>query len=154
MLILTAVKIILLAVSMIAALAWVVVTLRKARVNARKWDRAEPGLTDEIETVTGQPVEYKLKLNASRTVDFTANTIFWVWLAFTRDYLVLVHPDEVGETGSAHLFVSSRKDASVRLLKKRLAELEFKASDTGEAAKLIVFVRPCDYEMLTKRLGG
>lgn len=154
MLILTAVKIILLAVSMIAALAWVVVTLRKARGNARKWDRAEPGLIGEIETVTGQPVEYKLKLNASRTVDFSANTIFWVWLAFTRDCLVLVHPDEVGETGSAHLLVTSRKDASVRLLKKRLAELELKVPATGEATKLVSLVRPCDYEMLAKHLNG
>lgn len=150
----TILKIILLAVSMIAAVAWVVVTLRKASANARKWDKAEPGLTAEIETVTGQPVECKLKLNASYTADYSAGTIFWIWLAFTRDHLVLVHPDEVGETGSAHLFVTSRKDASVRLLKKRLAELELKASDSVETTKLVVFVRPCDYEMLTKCLGG
>ena len=148
------VKIILLAVSAAAALAWVVISIRKALRNAGAWDKAEPGLIEEIETVTGQPVGFRLKLNASRTADFTAGTIFWVWLAFTRDHLVLVHPDEVGDTGSAHLFVTARKDASVRRLKKRFAELELKAPDTGTPVKLNLLVRPRDYESLAKRLDS
>ncbi|WP_418982376.1 hypothetical protein [Alistipes sp.] len=154
MLILAALKIILLAVSITAALVWVVLAIRKARTNTRKWNKAEPGIIREIETVTGQQVECKLKLNASRTADFTANRVFWIWLACTRDHLVLVHPDQVGDTGSAHLFVTSRKDASVRLLEKRFAELEIQAPDAGEAVKLVVLVRPCDYEMLTNYLNG
>lgn len=127
-------KLVLLALTGAAALVWAAAALRKSLAGSRRWDRAEPGIVRQIEAATGQRVEFRQKFNASRTADFTHTSIFWVWLAFTRDCLVLVHPDEIGRAESAHLFVTPRREASIRRLGRRHAELTLAPSAKGEPA--------------------
>lgn len=127
-------KLVLLALTAAAALVWAAAALRKAFAASRRWDRAEPGIVREVEAATGQRVEFRQKFNASRTADFTHTSIFWVWLAFTRDCLVLVHPDEIGRAKSVHLFVTPRREASIRRLSRRIAELTLAPSAEGVPA--------------------
>lgn len=124
--------------------------LGKAIGNQRKWKAGEPELIRDVEKAVGQKIVDKIVLNASRTMDFSVGKGFLVWLAFTSEYVVLVHRDELADNGGeGHIFVYERKNAGIRPLKKHYAEVEFRGSETSQGPlTLTLLVNPRVYELL------
>lgn len=117
------------AVALILALA----ALRRDLANGRTWKKAEPEVCRAIEEVTGQRVEHRMMLNASMTEDFSPRNVFWLFLAFTRDYVILVQrdwDDDGGDTAPQRL--AARRDASLRREGKSYAALTIRDSEGGE----------------------
>lgn len=107
--------------------------LHRDRANGRAWKEAEPKVCRAIEEVTGQRVEHRMMLNASMTEDISPRNVFWLFLAFTRDYVILVQrdwEDDGGDTAPQRL--AARRDASLRREGKSLAALTLRDSEGGE----------------------
>lgn len=139
----------------LVALVGVVYLLARALRNNNAWKRHEPDLIRDIETSVGQKIRFKIQLNATYSMDFRADQIFWVWLAFTPDAIALVYRDQIAEhNGAGHIFISERRNVRMKRLKKGYAELEFPNPETRESLKLILLIRPCDYDQLSRYISG
>lgn len=125
--------------------------LRRDLGNAAAWKKSEPEVCRAIQTVTGQAVEHRMMLNASMTDDFSPRSVFWLFLAFTRDYVILVQrdwEDDGGDTAPQRL--AARKDASLRRTGKRFAELTLRDSEGGEPLTVWLCVPRRRFEELSR----
>lgn len=107
--------------------------LRRDLANGRAWKKAEPEVCRAIEKVAGQRVEHRMMLNASMTEDFSPRNVFWLFLAFTRDYVILVQrdwDDDGGDTAPQRL--AARRDATLHREGKSFASLTLRDSKGGE----------------------
>lgn len=126
--------------------------LRRDLGNASAWKRDEPEICRTIERTTEQRIVEKMMLNASMTDEFSPRTIFWLWLAFTRDYLVLVQRDQPEGEDEARTVLAGRKGVTFRRMSKRYAELTLSDPESGDPLKVYVCVRPRDAEKLERLL--
>lgn len=119
--------------------------------NGRAWKRAEPDVCRAIREVTGQAVEHRMMLNASMSNDFSPRTVFWLFLAFTRDYVVLVQrdwEDDGGQTAPQRL--AARRDATLRREGSRFAELTLRDPEGGEPLTVWLCVSGRRYDELSR----
>lgn len=137
-------------VFIIVASVCVIFALVRALKNNNVWKVAELHFIREVKKSADQKIVAKIMLNANYTADFTKGEGFWLWLAFTPDYIAFVLRDELAESGSGHLLISKKKEVSMTRLEKNYAELELKNPETQQSLKIIVFVRSADYELLNR----
>lgn len=140
------------AVLAVALLVLALLALTRDLRNAGAWKRDEPVVCRAIEQTTGQRIGQKLLVNASLTEEFSPRTVFWLWLGFTRDYLVLVQRDQPVGEGEARTVLAERKNVSARRLSKRFLEITLSGSEDGEPLIVHVCVRPRDTAMLERML--
>lgn len=125
--------------------------LRRDLHNGRRWKQAEPEVCRAVEQVTGQPVRHQMMLNASMTEEFSPRTVFWLWLAVTNDYIVLVQRDwEDDGSDSAPQRLGRRREATLRRAGKRFAELTIRDDGGGEALTVWLCPTRRQYEELSR----
>lgn len=138
----------------IIALVTVTFVLIRAVKNNKKWKEFEPQLIKDIERSLGQKILFKTMQNASHSMEFRNGNGFWLWMAFTTDYATFVLRDEIAENeGNGHIFISSRKEASITRIEKHYAELNIKNRETSEKLKFIILINESGYEALTRFLS-
>lgn len=118
--------------------------------NNKRWKVLEPELIGDIEKSVGQKISYKTMLNASESMDFGNAKGFWLWMAFTSDYTVFALRDSIARNGEGFLYISKRTDVSMKRLKKKFAEIEFKDTKSSERFKFVVCAGPCVFELLNR----
>lgn len=105
-------------------------------------------MIDEIERRLGQKIVRRFLHSANDTMDFDRGGGFWLWLAFTADYVAMTNRDRLAGEREGCVFVSKRKDASSRRLEKSFAELEFKEMNASEGMKFVVLVASRDLDAI------
>lgn len=133
--------------SILALITVALVICRSLRYNKR-WKTMEPELIRDIEKSLGQKIECTTMLNANDSTDFSNAKGFWLWMAFTSDYIAFALRDALARQGGGEIYVSRRSDASMKRLEKKFTELEFTDAKSSERWKFIVCARPCDEELL------
>lgn len=136
----------------VVLLAMAFLALRRDLGNASAWKRDEPEICRTIERTTEQRIAEKMMLNASMSDEFSPRTIFWLWLAFTRDYLVLVQRDQPEGEDEARTVLAGRKSVKFRRMSKRYAELTLSDPEGGDPLKVYLCVRPREAEKLERLL--
>lgn len=147
-----AIKLLLTTLLLLIALLGVFYALFRARGSHKRWKAMEPQLIRDIEKSLGQKIECTLQLNANDSQDFTRGEIFWLWLAFTREYACFALRDSLARTGEGCIGLARRSDSTVRRLDKRFTEIEFREHTSGERMKYFVMVRSRDLEVLERYL--
>lgn len=145
-----AVKFIIAVIFIIAALVGIAFVIIRAIGNNKRWKALEPEFIRDIEKSVGQKIVCKTMLNANDSTDFSNAKGFWLWVAFTSDYIVFALRDSIARNGEGYAYISKRTDVSMKRLEKKFAEVEFKDAKSSERLKFVVFVRPCDYELLNR----
>lgn len=146
----TAIAFILQAIIAVILLIFVVFMLIRAFGNNRKWKVLEPALMEGIEKSLGQKIVFKTLQNALPSADADARETFWLWLAFTAEYVVFVIRDEITEGRGDDVFIARKRDTSIMRIDRYKAEFEVKNKDTSEVSKLILMVNRSRYELLTQ----
>ncbi|WP_418992924.1 hypothetical protein [Alistipes sp.] len=137
----------------IFALVAALLALRRDLGNGRAWKRAEPAVCRAIAEVTGQAVEHRMMLNGSMSDDFSPRSVFWLFVAFTRDCIVLVQrdwEDDGGDTAPQRL--GARREARLRRTGKRFAQLTLPAEEGGEPLTVWLCVAGRQFEELARRV--
>lgn len=147
-----AVKFLLTTLLLLIALIGVAYALVRDRGSHKKWRAMEPQLIRDIEKSLGQKIECTAMLNAGDSPDFTQGRVFWLWIAFTQEYACFTLRDSLARTGEGSIGISCRSDYTLRQLKKRFAEIEFRDSKSGERIKFFAAVRLRDLELLERHL--
>lgn len=132
----------------VALISVTVAVLRAIRRN-KNWRVMEPEVIAKIEESTEQKVVYSLMLNANDSTDFSHGKGFWLWLGFTAEYIAFADRDRLAGKGTGYLYLSRRRDTSMKRLEKNFAELEFRDKDSSERMKFTVLVRSSDREVLS-----
>lgn len=138
------------AIIAVILLIYFVLMLTRAIGNNRKWKILEPLLVESIEKSLGQKIVFKTLQNALPSPDADARQTFWLWLAFTAEYVVFVIRDEVIEGKGDEVFIVRKKDSSIRRLNKYNVEFEVKNKDTSEVSNLILIAKRSRYELLAQ----
>lgn len=134
----------------IIALVYLVLMLIRTFGNNRKWKVMEPKLVESIEKSLGQKIVFKTQQNALPSLDADHREAFWLWLAFTAEYVVFAIRDELVEGRGDDVFIARKRDTSIMRVKKYYAEFEVKNKDTSEVSKLILLVNRSRYELLAQ----
>lgn len=134
----------------IIALVYLVLMLIRTFGNNRKWKVMEPKLVESIEKSLGQKIVFKTQQNALPSPEADHREAFWLWLAFTAEYVVFAIRDELVEGRGDDVFIARKRDTSIMRVKKHYAEFEVKNKDTSEVSKLILLVNRSRYELLSQ----
>ena len=145
-----AIKFVIAVIFIIIALVSIAFVIIRAIGNNKRWKVLEPELTGDIEKSLGQKIVWKTMLNASESTDFGNGKGFWLWMAFTSDYTVFAIRDAIARKGEGFLYISRRPDVSMKRLKKKFAEIEFKDTKSSERFKFVVCASPRDFESLNR----
>lgn len=134
----------------IIALVYLVLMLIRTFGNNRKWKVMEPKLVESIEKSLGQKIVFKTLQNALPSPEADHREAFWLWLAFTAEYVVFAIRDELVEGRGDDVFIARKRDTSIMRVNKYHAEFEVKNKDTSEVSKLILLVNRSRYELLAQ----
>lgn len=145
-----AIKFVIAVIFIIIALTSIAFVIIRAIGNNKRWNVLEPELIGDIEKSLGQKIAYKTMLNASESMDFSNAKGFWLWMAFTSDYVVFALRDSIARNGEGFLYISRRTDVSMKRLKKKFAEIEFKDTKSSERFKFVVCASPRVFELLNR----
>ena len=145
-----AIKFVIAVIFIIIALTSIAFVIIRAIGNNKRWNVLEPELIGDIEKSLGQKIAYKTMLNASESMDFSNAKGFWLWMAFTSDYAVFALRDSIARNGEGFLYISRRTDVSMKRLKKKFAEIEFKDTKSSERFKFVVCASPRVFELLNR----
>lgn len=135
-----------------AAAAGVASVIRRARRLNRAWRDAEPDIVARIETAVGQRVAGKVLLNANDSADFSHGRGFFLWLAFTADFVAFADRNALADQREGAVYLSHRKDAALTRLPGRFAELRFRDRNAAEPVRFVVLCRSRDFELLGRYL--
>lgn len=131
-------------------LVYLVLKLLGAIGNNRKWKVMEPLLIEGIEKSLGQKIVFKTLQNALPSPEADHRQAFWLWLAFTAEYVVFAVRDELVEGRGDDVFMVKKRNTSITRVNKYHAEFETKNEDTSETGKIILMVNRSRYELLTQ----
>lgn len=134
----------------IIVLIYLVFMLIRALGNNRKWKVQEPLLVGSIEKSLGQKIVFKTLQNALPSLEADHRETFWLWLAFTAEYVVFVVRDELIEGEVDEVCIARKRDTSIMRVNKYNAEFEVRNEDTPEVAKLILVATRSRYELLAQ----
>ena len=134
----------------IIALVFLVLMLIRTFGNNRKWKLMEPKLVESIEKSLGQKIVFKTLQNALPSPEADHREAFWLWLAFSAEYVVFAIRDELVEGRGDDVFIARKRDTSIMRVNKYYAEFEVKNKDTSEVSKLILLVNRSRYELLSQ----
>lgn len=134
----------------IIALVLLVLMLIRTFGNNRKWKVMEPKLVESIEKSLGQKIVFKTLQNALPSPEADHREAFWLWLAFTAEYVVFAVRDELVEGRGDDVFIVKKRNASITRVKKHYAEFETKNEETSEVSKLTLLVNRSRYELLAQ----
>lgn len=135
-------------VAIVALVSITIVTIRKIKIN-KKWKVIEPEMVKGIEDLIEQKIVQRILLNANGSMDKSEAKDFFVWIAFTSDYIAIAHKGYMVRNGEGDIYFAKRANASMKILKNRFVELEFRDYKSKEELKLVVLTRPNDIEVLS-----
>lgn len=134
----------------IILLIYLVLRLLGAIGNNKKWKAMEPLLVEGIEKSLGQKIVFKTLQNALPSPEADHRETFWLWLAFTAEYVVFAVRDELVEGRGDEVFIVKKRNTSITRVNKYHAEFETKNDETSEVGKLILVVNRSRYELLAQ----
>lgn len=146
----TLIVVILNAILAIILLIYLILRLLGAIGNNRKWKVMEPMLVESIEKSLGQKIVFKTLQNALPSPDADHRQTFWLWLAFSAEYVVFAVRDELVEGRGDDVFIARKRDTSIMRVNKYHAEFKIKNKDTSEVSKLFLLVNRSRYELLAQ----
>lgn len=146
----TAIAFVLQIIVAVIVIIYLVIRLIQVFGNNRKWKVLEPLLVEGIEKSLGQKIVFKTLQNALPSADADARETFWLWLAFTAEYVVFVIRDEITEGRGDDVFMARKRDTSIMRVGRYKAEFEVKNKDTSEVSRLILMANCSRYELLAQ----
>ncbi len=134
-------------ISLILAISLLVFIIRRALKDKKVWRQREPEVREFVEQKTGQGIIETLLVGASSSKDLRID--FFLWLAFTSDYVAYVMREQAAREDEGRIGFSRKNEVSIKMLKDRkVPVLEFTAEKEGvdEPLKLVLILtrKQCD----------